>query len=236
MARSKPQIGVTCAARGPLPFDIGQVIAVRAMGGRPVLLSARRPRLKEQLDGLVVSSGTHVHPRHYGGEPIDGYDYDIERDELELEWLDKAQREDIPILAVCRGVQLLNVSRGGTLHPDVATVFGRHHYPGPGVWPALSFRKPVEIKRDTQLAHVTGRDAISANALNIQAIEDVGQDLTVSAREVNGVVQGVEDPQRNFLLGVQFHPEFLLHRTEFRNIYRGLVQAARGETITSTQR
>lgn len=154
-----------------------------------------------------------------------GYDYDLSREDMEVEWLRRARAADLPILGVCRGAQLMNVAAGGALHMDLAETFGGSRYPTHWLEQTW-FRKRVLIEPGSRLAAIVGEAELWVNSVHRQAVERLGAGLTISARETNGAVQAIEDSSRRFWLGVQFHPEFLIYRRRFRAIFREFVVAA----------
>ncbi|MGE0596439.1 MAG: gamma-glutamyl-gamma-aminobutyrate hydrolase family protein [Hyphomonadaceae bacterium] len=224
--RKRPVIGVTKPEKGDLLPWLAMKFAVWLAGGDAVKVTARAPWEPHTIDGLIFGGGADVYPVRYEMSPKPGYRYDLARGDMEASWAITARRHDLPVLGVCRGAQMLNVLAGGTLHMDLSqykdvpiarTAFGR-----------LFLRKQVRIRKSSRLAAVTqcsGR--MRVNAIHEQAIDRLGAGLVVSAREPNGVIQGVEDPARRFWLGVQFHPELLIYRAPFRRLFRELVDAAR---------
>ena len=182
--------------------------SVAAAGGLPVELSrdAEVEAIVERLDGLVLSGGADLDPAHYGAaaHPELG-ELERERDEWEFALLAAARRADLPILAICRGFQLVNVAFGGTLHQHVTIDDGVGH-------PQWS----VDGRRATHEVYVVP-DTVAAtllsatwpvNSLHHQTVDRVGDGLIVSARANDGVVEGLETPEGN-LLAVQWHPELL---------------------------
>lgn len=161
----------------------------------------------------------------YDATPKQGYLYDRERDALEIEVAKQARQDDIPALGICRGAQLMNVVRGGALHADVSAEYENAVYPN-GLWGKIFFRKCIYLKDETLMRRIFEADALEVNSLHKQAIKSLGEDLRVSAQERNGVIQAIEDKHLSFFLGVQFHPEFLLYRTDIRRIFENLVGAA----------
>lgn len=150
---------------------------------------------------------------------------DPARDELEQALLRDAERRGLPVLGICRGAQLMNVLAGGTLHRDLANFYREEPQP----WTVLP-RKRVEVEAGSRLAEVLGVSRPLVNSLHRQAVNDLGADLRVCARESNGVIQAIEHPERRFWLGVQWHPEFLPQETEQRRLFTKLVEAARMRT------
>lgn len=200
-------------------------LSIWVTGGRPVRLCAHNPRYDQKIDGLVVGGGTDLYPALYKLEPKLNYKYDRERDKLEINWFKKAELEDIPVLGICRGAQLMNVMRGGTLHVDVSKVYQNAKYPN-NMMAQIFFRKDVNVECGSLLEKLLKTQRIAVNSMHKQAVDRIGDRLIVSAKEDNGVVQAIEDPHKEFFLGVQFHPEALIHLSLFRNMFAALNQAA----------
>jgi gamma-glutamyl-gamma-aminobutyrate hydrolase PuuD len=180
--------------------------AVAAAGGEPVLLptGAVTADVVARLDGLVLAGGADVDPARYGARP--GPHTTVirpERDEAELSALQAAMEQDLPLLAVCRGMQLLNVALGGDLvqHlPDVENT--GVHDPGAGLYQ----RREVRTQVGTRLHDLLGPVAEVA-CHHQQALHRIAADLTPTAWAEDGVVEAVEVADRRFCLGVQWHPE-----------------------------
>lgn len=147
---------------------------------------------------------------------------DPARDTLELRLLRRAVATGKPVLGICRGAQLLNVHFGGTLHRDLEGFYEET----PQVW-TVRPRKRIEVEAGTLLADVLGTEPCRVNSLHRQAVERPADPLRVSARETNGVVQAVEHPDHPFLLGVQWHPEYLPQIRRQLRLFERLVTAAR---------
>lgn len=148
---------------------------------------------------------------------------DKDRDRLEFYLLKEAHERELPVLGICRGAQLINVYHGGNLHTDISTFY--YEAPNPrSIFPV----KEVCIEVGSQLADILGVRQLEVNALHHQAIDETGQHLDVVARERNQVTQGIEHESTGdaFLLGVQWHPEFLPHLPRQRRIFEALVDAA----------
>jgi gamma-glutamyl-gamma-aminobutyrate hydrolase PuuD len=180
--------------------------AVAAAGGEPVLLptGAISAEVVGRLDGLVVAGGADVDPARYG-QPAGPHTTVLrpERDESELAALQAALDSDLPLLAICRGMQLLNVALGGDLvqHlPDVETT--GVHDPGAGLYQ----RREVRTEPGTELHRLLGPTAPVA-CHHHQALNRIAAELTPSAWAEDGVVEAVEAAGRRFCLAVQWHPE-----------------------------
>jgi putative glutamine amidotransferase len=182
--------------------------------------------------------GGDVDPTRYGGSGGEHvYGVEPDRDELEIALLHAADRSGLPVLAICRGMQVLNVARGGTLHQHIPDVYGEE---------ALSHRQTelghhpsheVEIEAGTKLAQTIGGAQADVNSFHHQSVEKLGSGLRISARSPEGIVEGVEAVDRDFVIGVQWHAESLTNRDEHEALFRGLAEAAaRYRTEAQTRR
>lgn len=181
--------------------------AVLAGGGAPILLPPAPGCEEEALDSvhaLIVSGGPDIDPSRYGQQPSPetGTPNPL-RDEWETELLTRARRRGMPILAICRGMQLLNVTLGGTLHQHLgADGTPSVHRPEPG-----SFgHHAVTLYSDTQLAGILGRRS-SVRCHHHQALDSIAPGLKIVGRAEDGTVEAVEDEDSQFCIGVQWHPE-----------------------------
>jgi len=154
---------------------------------------------------------------------------DIARDELEGRMIEEADDRELPMLGICRGAQLINVRRGGRLHQDLKDFYVET----PQLTTVLPY-KPIAIEAGSRLAAVLRRTECRVNSLHRQAISETGAGIAVVAREEAGVVQAIEDSERAFLIGVQWHPEYLPQRPEQRRIFKRLVECARGGESSSS--
>ncbi|MGP1256012.1 MAG: gamma-glutamyl-gamma-aminobutyrate hydrolase family protein [Kiloniellales bacterium] len=218
--RGRPLIGVTLSRRGSRGMWLFNAAAVLRAGGWPRRLLPHEGLRLAELDGLVVGGGDDVAPSLYGGEIDPAIRLDPERDALELRALDFTMARGRPVLGICRGAQMVNIARGGTLHADIHDVCAdaaklRTTLP----------RKVVIIKHRSRLHRILQRDRTRVNALHHQAVDRPGENLTVVARDRAGVVQAIEGPRQEFLIGVQWHPEFLVHDRGQMRLYRGLVRS-----------
>lgn len=220
-----PIIGVTKPERGDNLAFLAIVTAVNMAGGHALRLTTGTSWRAAKLDGLVIGGGSDVFPPHYDQDAIEGAHYDEGRDEMEMYWARKARDTDLPTLAICRGAQVMNVAAGGSLHQSLHKIYESIDYPTTR-FGQMIYRKTIKIAPDSLLNRITKKEKTRVNSIHKQAIATVGEGLNVTAYETNGVVQAIEDPTRHYYMGVQFHPEFLLHQAKFRNIFSHLVDAA----------
>ncbi|GFN22043.1 gamma-glutamyl-gamma-aminobutyrate hydrolase family protein [Thermanaeromonas sp. C210] len=228
-----PVIGVTCD--GDLEnrrffLNRAYIEAVSCAGGIPLILPPGPVDLVDRylsiIDGLLLTGGGDIDPAFFGQEPREGLGRVFpERDEFELALTRRALERGMPILALCRGMQTLNVAAGGTLYQDIAREV-------PGCW-QHSQRKPrshphhtIEILPETLLAAILGPRA-RVNSMHHQAVRDPGEGLRVSARAGDGIIEALEGTRGSFVLGVQWHPEELITRCpEQRQLFQHFISAA----------
>jgi len=179
--------------------------ALQQAGMEPVLIPPGQPVDLNGLDGLLLTGGTDLNPARYGATPHPGNEQpDDERDELETMLLRQALDARLPVLAICRGLQLFNVAHGGTLiqHLDNSAV---HVVRGND--PAAPVHQIV-VAADSRLAAILGPGVHGVNSRHHQAVERVGSGLTVTARSTpDGVVEALERSDLPFAVAVQWHPE-----------------------------
>jgi gamma-glutamyl-gamma-aminobutyrate hydrolase PuuD len=228
----RPVIGITAYAQEAswgvwrLPaalIPLNYVQAVERAGGRPVLVPPSEDGVAETveaLDGIVFSGGADVDPARYGADAHPETDTpQAQRDAAELALLTAALEQDVPVLAICRGFQLLNVARGGDLVQHLPEEVGTdEHKEVPGTFS----EHPVEVKDGTRLASLIGaRSDVTSH--HHQAVGRIGDGLVETAWARDGTLEGLEDPSRRFAVGVQWHPE----AGEDQALFEGLVQEAR---------
>lgn len=186
------------------------VTSVRASGGVPVLLPHvdvdDLPAVLDAVDAVVVCGGGDVDPSSYGADAVDVHDNDVGADRVELALIDLARSRDVPTLAICRGMQLLNVAYGGDLRQDV-TVPASPHPPLPSPDQVLGMRHDVIVAEGSRLADILGPGRRVANAIHHQGVGRVGGGLVVTARADDDVVEALEPDDWPRCLAVQWHPE-----------------------------
>ena len=205
-------IGVTTYGRNEdgrfeLPGDY--IDAVRRAGGMPVLLTpgeAQRDALFERLDGLVLTGGGDVAPAQYGSPGhATIYMVDPERDASELYLAKRAVDAQLPTLAICRGLQIVNVAYGGTLHENVPDAYGDsvlHRAP-----PRRPTPHRIRVSADSRLAAVTRDTEFTCQSWHHQAVKNLAPEFVVSAQADDGLIEAIESPRYPRLVCVQWHPE-----------------------------
>jgi putative glutamine amidotransferase len=239
---SRPAIGI-CAAVEPASFGVwagqsatllprGYADAVHAAGGLALLLapddaSAENPgELLDRLDGLLLAGGRDVDPLTYGARPDPATDEPMpERDRFELAVVSAALERDMPVLGVCRGMQMLNVACGGTLLQDLDTELLTRHRHTPGVFSDHD----VAVEPGSLAARAAGVERLAVRSHHHQAIGELGEELTVTGRcPEDDLVEAIELPGKRFALGVLWHPE----EDAGSGVIGALVQAASAPAAT----
>jgi putative glutamine amidotransferase len=224
-------IGYDARRAGLMTLREDYVRSVETAGGLPVVLAPGKPAdaatLLDRVSGLLLSGGSDVDPDLYGEAPHAKLGRVVrERDLFEIALCREALERDLPVLAICRGHQVLNVATGGTLIQDIPSQIPRaeDHDPERERWEAAH---DVRILPKTRLHSILGMDTVAVNSFHHQAIKALGEGLVVSATAVDdGVIEGIEMPRRRFVVGVQWHPEgFWNRRDGFHSLFDALVGA-----------
>ena len=232
---TRPLVGITLGdgRAGFHALREDYVRSVEQAGAAPVLLAplapAGVPALVDRLDGLVLSGGGDVDPSLYGRPPHPKLGrVNRRRDEFELALAREALARDLPLLAICRGLQVLNVATGGTLVQDIPSELeGASGHDAPG--PRWKRSHDVELTPHACLRAILGRDTVAVNSFHHQAIDRLGAGLEVCGRcPGDGVIEAVEDRSRRFALAVQWHPESFWNRREsFQVLFDAQARACR---------
>lgn len=222
MAEVTPVIGITGPRKRALMPRFLVALVVRWYGARPVQLRPGDPVDFSDFDGIVVTGGHDVDPVLYAAEPEVHPRYDQERDAFESEAIDWAIKHRLPLLGICRGAQLLNVRLGGSLFQELRS----RREKTSNRWTILPL-KTLEVCGPSLLARLLHTERCKINSLHNQGIDQLGQGLTVTGRDLDGIVQSVEQPDYPYLLGVQWHPEFLILNRRQRRLFGALIEVAR---------
>jgi putative glutamine amidotransferase len=201
---------------------------ISGAGGIPIASDAwtEPESLADYVDAVVINGGSDVAPERYGAERLPSTDApDVRRDDFELGLVRAALARGLPVLGVCRGMQILNVALGGTLIQDVASHSGGNHYV------VDPYDRPVHdivIERDSKLGRSIGRHRTRVNTVHRQAVDRLGTGLRAIAWADDGIVEAVED-EEGLVLGVQWHPEFMAGEgsDEQLQLFRGFLPRVR---------
>ncbi len=228
---SRPVIGLTTYAEETrfglndtfsAVLPLSYVHAVHSSGGRAVLVTPDDPDVDvlDGLDGIMFTGGSDVNPDLYGEPPHSTTKVKPERDVAELLLMRAALARDLPLLGICRGMQLMCVAYGGRLHQHLPDVLGHNdHRPVSG--PKFG-EHPVVLTAGTLAAKILG-DAVTVNSFHHQGCADPGSLVPTGWCPDDNLVEVVEDPSKSFALGVQWHPE---DTTDFR-VFAAFIEAAR---------
>jgi putative glutamine amidotransferase len=218
-------------AQQEMALGLKYLRAIENAGGIPVVTPPLAPEALEPLLGAVagvcLSGGPDLDPVAYGAcrHELTGPSWQ-ELDRFELSLARAADARRLPILAICRGLQVLNVARGGTLHqhlPDVAGDRIAHRQPEPSSKPTHW----VTVEQASRLAAILGSRRKMVNSFHHQAIARLGEELTVTATASDGTIEGIEAVDRDFVLGVQWHVECLIDQGDHAAVFGAFVDAAR---------
>ena len=212
--------------------------AIRHVGGDATVLDVSTPieQALGGIDGLLLTGGEDVAPVLYGETPHPTVvEADAGRDAFEIALAKAARARQMPIFAICRGVQVLNVACGGTLVQDIpAFIHGAmNHTLAAPPNESYSLAHDIWIDKDSLLSRLmrerlSDADECEVNSRHHQAVKDVAPGFRVSATAPDGVIEAIEDPAARFCLGVQWHPENFFRTGEFRPLFEGFVSAADG--------
>ena len=184
--------------------------SIRQVGGLPLVIPVGDESIVrdyvEMIDKLILTGGQNVHPQFYGEKKtIESDDYNLVRDEFELALLKEALRQNKPIMAICRGVQLVNVAFGGTLHQEIE-----------GHWQGLPFgtSHSIETVEGSVVAQLFGKES-QVNSVHHQSIKDLAPNFRVTAIDPRDqTIEAIESVDEHRIIGLQWHPEFLVNEED----------------------
>ncbi len=186
------------------------VDAVERAGGIPVLVPPTPDAAQAVLavaDGVIVIGGSDIHPSEYGGDAThpDLTKFDLARDRSEIEIMKQlANGEPIPTLGICRGMQVMNIAMGGSLHEHVPDILDEDiHRSEVGFWTL----QPVQVDPSSRLAEIMEADEVTPTSGHHQAVKVLGDNLRVTAKAADGVIEAIEHTGLPWMMGVQWHPE-----------------------------
>tara|TARA_R110002073_G_scaffold53026_4_gene137240 strand:+ start:833 stop:1525 length:693 start_codon:yes stop_codon:yes gene_type:complete len=228
MTEPSPVIGVTGAEEQGHVMWFCNHLGIRWAGGRARRLTASRSEDFQNCDGFLISGGGDIDPALYGEENTASFNVEPARDTLEQAVISHALSQGKPLAGICRGAQMINIVKGGSLHQNARNIY-KDFLPTTSLLGKIFLRRSVRIVEEGLLSALYGdRRAIRVNSIHHQAIARLGQGLIISAQDRHGIAQAIETSGDDcYLLGVQWHPELMLYNQSQRRFFRQLVQACR---------
>ncbi len=244
MTQTRPIIGITTRIKVLADgntingVDNAYINAIDDSGGVPLLIpvtqdpESLRPLLNS-IDGIVFTGGEDIHPRFYGESAHEKLGHVVEaRDKVELLFAREAFERTMPILGICRGLQLLNVARGGSLYQDLSSQLPasqNHRLPPCEGKPLLETTHPIKISSQSLLARILSLTEVAANSSHHQAVKALAPDLIASAWSTDGVIEALEAADyAGFFIAVQSHPERLYEQPvpAWKPLFQHFIDAA----------
>jgi len=208
--------------------------AIIASGGVPVIFPSEIPlevipELFPNVNGILITGGGDIEPKIFNGEDHPRvYGVDTIRDGFETELVRLAEKNQIPLLGICRGHQIINVALGGNLYTDIHDQVpdsNKHDwFPG---YPRDQLSHTINIIPGTLLHQIIGHSSIQVNSLHHQAIKTIASNLKPSAFSSDGIIEAIELDHHPFFLGVQWHPEWLFSYQTTQNIFNSFINACK---------
>ena len=176
------------------------------------------------IDGLIITGGGDIDPSSYNEEPTSKLErVSLERDKTELNLLEKAEKENIKTLAICRGHQLLNIYKGGNLHQDIFDAGYKEIDHAKPYKNAVKHIHDVEIEENSKLNKILKINKLNVNSIHHQAIKELGENLIVSAKSTDGIIEGIETTEEWEAVGVQWHPEYISEDNASNDLFNWLI-------------
>ncbi|GAA5131500.1 gamma-glutamyl-gamma-aminobutyrate hydrolase family protein [Thalassotalea piscium] len=245
---TKPRIAITGPNNSGVTAWLFTALNIRLAGGCPVRVTPNSFDGMFDYDGVIIGGGSDIHPEHYIKEDapkvkrsfwlklkeclmypmelinkVGSSHYDKERDEMEIQFIHYALDNNLPLLGICRGHQLLNAELGGSMYESTLPLLAKEAR----IRSPFPRKKVLYTTNDSLISKIAGDDPLKVNAIHSQAIAKPAQTLEVTAKEVAGINQVVEAKNSDKVLGVQWHPEYLFYMKAHRKIFNWLIKEAR---------
>lgn len=242
----KPIIGITTfnEVRPKKIYSLvsnNYITSVQKAGGIPVLIPIGEDienikAYSNIVDGIIFTGGADVSPLSYDENPLRQVEYiSEERDSFELKLFDEVYKKQIPILGICRGIQLINVALGGSLYQDINSQIPDSYGHLPKYTEVYNLYHSVEIEENSRLSNIFKTKELKVNSFHHQAVKKIGRNLKATAFSKDGIIEAIESINDKFLVAVQWHPEDLTVRhDEFIKLFETFINIAvkfRGNTL-----
>ena len=225
-----PTIGTTFTYNIRNAPSNNYIRAIKEFGGIPRTLY---PGISEDayadIDGLLLTGGPDIDPSYYGEEVHETTEIEPDRDELELLLFKRSMEKDLPVFGICRGIQVMNVAIGSSLYQDIPSQFTDH----------LTHKileseddswHDIKIQPGSLISQITCDRVAEVNSRHHQALKVIGEGFVVTAQSKDGIIEAIENPSKQFVLGVQYHPERMCatadSREHRRKLFEAFIQAA----------
>ena len=229
----KPIIGITFSSSSIRGTSKNYIRAIEKFKGIPrPLYPGISADDYTNINGLLLTGGPDIDPVYYDEEEHETTEINADRDELELPLFKWAMEEDLPVFGICRGIQIMNVSIGSSLYQDIPSQF-TDHLPHKITINSDDSWHNIKIQPDSLLSQITGERIAEVNSRHHQALKVIGEGFTVTAQSKDGIIEAIEDRSKQFMLGVQYHPERMFKKSnpsELREhsakLFKAFIQAA----------
>lgn len=234
----KPVIGITtfCECKSGKEVDevnYNYIQSIVSAGGTPVLLPVVEGEdiiegYLSLIDGIMFTGGNDISPILYGENPIkEVVSVSKERDSFEFSLYNKAYKRNIPMFGICRGAQLINTAAGGTLYQDINAQKENSISHSQSENPSGNLYHSVKISKDSKLYSIMGSEELCVNSFHHQSVKEAAPGFNITALSPDGIVEAIESTGKNFILGVQWHPERLVdNHPEFLKLFKALIDAS----------
>ena len=227
MQKKKPLIGVTTSANKGYSMWWFIRLGVQMMGGKAIRISAiQNSNNFKCCDAYIISGGVDIDPQNYKQDNIASQDIEPDRDVLEQKVIKHALKNDKALMGICRGAQMINIVKGGNLYQKAGD-FYEGFMPSENVISKAVLRRKIKITEDGILMKIfKHRPTLWVNSIHRQAINELGEGLKIVGLDKYGIVQAIECndvKKNNFILGMQWHPEFMLYSRAHRKIFKSFL-------------
>jgi putative glutamine amidotransferase len=245
---SKPKIAITGPNLSGFTAWFFTALNIRIAGGKPIRVTPESFDGVFDYDGIIIGGGSDIHPEHFIKEDsipvkrslwlklkecllypmelmsrLSSSEYDKNRDDMEIKFIHYALDNNLPILGICRGHQLLNAELGGTMYESTLPLLEN----APRIRSPFPRKTVLYTTSDSLISRIAGEDPLKVNAIHSQAVAQPAEDLKVTAKEEAGINQVIESKNSDKVLGVQWHPEYLFYMKAHRKIFSWLIQEAK---------